>query len=689
MVNDRLYGRIPSGTVKPYGFGNPNINTYDAPPLSQAAQNYQNSRLQNKPSSLPGINQPANRLPGPKPSPQPTLTPPNPPRPTSGPMRAPTTKLPTSIGNPFIDATAAELGMGLADAASQAAGRGSYEDRLQAAEDAYNSKTPAERKKDQDERWKKDPFNIFGDAWQWAPWNQGKKPLTETPKEPDANGDVPIVGASDTPGYFTVTRAKADRYFKDSKGKLYYQDTSASGTYTQYGIPVGLRYGTENRPGITVKTIAIGTKSTPSGQTIYTQIASYVLASSTPNGSGLHQAAPQISVSAGSARIAQDYSPVDIPASEQLPQPQLEPLAPPQYQPTGYPELPIPQFPYPSPRPFPNLRPSPAPNLSPSPAPNLSPNPYRDPTTQPTPFPKPTVDPTAPPTTQPNPFPLPFPSIQPNPNPGPQVRPQPQPNSRTTSFPAPNATPGNLEIPDFLKSYETVQSFDPGLPAPEADMCKDPCIKSMHDTSKGQKPKDISYKVFKKCGDNGPEFETKTMSVPANEADALKILLDDAADRKGEKCTTESNTLTIPEWWAVRPGADRPQFCIMYAEKFSTGKLGKSRWQLTIPHYNRPKGAKPQIPEYRKGNWMGTLTLNDNSKIRINAASATECRRVLNKLKILIPVDKRTINGKAIKPTILERADGDLKECTVTPIRGDFYKTGQKQSLPDWSIKLR
>lgn len=211
----------------------------------------------------------------------------------------------------------------------------------------------------------------------------------------------------------------------------------------------------------------------------------------------------------------------------------------------------------------------------------------------------------------------------------------------------------------------------------------------IHDNSKGQKPKKIEYKLFKKCGDNGPEFETKTLDVPANQADALKILLDDAADRKGEKCTLEANTLTIPEWWAVRPGADRPQFVVIYAEVFKTGKLGKSRWQLTIPHYNRPKGAKPKLPKYSKGNWMGTLTLTDNSKIRINARTASECKRVLNQLKILLPVDKRMVDGKGIKPTILERADSPLKECNVVPVRGDYYAGGQKNGQPDWSVNLR
>ena len=549
------------------------------------------------------------------------------------------------------------------------------------------------------------PLNPMGRWWDWAPWNQGKNPNSLNPdpqtsknQEPDPNGDVPIQADPNTLISFTVTKAAASRYSKSFNGELKFQDTSAAASYSFYGIPVGLRYTTTEN----VSRINIGVKYSPAGQVIYTELTSYVLASSAPNGTGFHLSAPQISISAGPATIPQTVTPSDLSGLEPVPATLLEPDAPQQYEPIGRPEAP----PHPTPQPAPQPLPQQIPRPSPLPRPTQRPQPAKDPTAQPNPFPQPDPDPQAPPAPDSNPSDSPWPWFDPDPfknpfspfNPANNPGIQPYRNTSTTTRPLRPDFPGtstgsstsSLDAPDILTAqYPQTQPEPLPKPAPEADMCKDPCIADMHDTSKGQKPKSISYKVFKKCGDSGPEFETKTLSVPSDQADALKILLDDAADRQGEKCSTEQSTLTIPEWWAVRPGADRPQFCIMYAEKFSTGKLGKSRWQLTIPHYNRPKGAKPQIPEYKKGNWMGTLTLTDNSKIRINAASASECRRVLNKLKILIPVDKRTINGKAIKPTILERADGDLKECTVTPIRGDFYKTGQKQSIPDWVVKFR
>ncbi len=146
----------------------------------------------------------------------------------------------------------------------------------------------------------------------------------------------------------------------------------------------------------------------------------------------------------------------------------------------------------------------------------------------------------------------------------------------------------------------------------------------------------------------------------------------------------------MPEWWAVRVGADRPQLAILFAEVFPTGKLGKSRWTMHIPHYNRPKGAKPSIPTYTKGHWRGVLTLTDNSKIVVNANSKTECHRVINKLKILTPFElRRDRHGKAIKPQITEDSDSKLKEVRVTPVRADYYRQGRLNETPDWSISLR
>lgn len=134
----------------------------------------------------------------------------------------------------------------------------------------------------------------------------------------------------------------------------------------------------------------------------------------------------------------------------------------------------------------------------------------------------------------------------------------------------------------------------------------------------------------------------------------------------------------IPEWWQVRIGSDRPQLVCLYAEKLPNGKLGRTRWPLTIPHYNG--GKKPNLPSYRKGQWEGILTLADNSKVIVNASSKEEAERVINALKQFINPAK--LANSQIKVGI--RKGATLKQCLVVPRSVRFFKTGQKNTVPEW-----
>jgi hypothetical protein len=563
------------------------------------------------------------------------------------------------------------------------------------------------------------PLNPFGKLWDWAPWNQkgpnslNPNPTTSSPAI-DPNGFWPVENPPETPIWFRAL-FKVDFYTLTftPQGPSYsgegVQDGPFPGDYSGgrvYGIPLGWQSTSSPSPNQYSGPQVTWTFRYLASDGTVQNTGGASFSSGPANGRwttiyGIPQ--PGYAPEAGDSSLGQNQAPVEIdpyrqpnPNVEFAP-PMLEPEARPEYQPEPYPQ------PYPNPATQPQISPqgtpyvgaSPLPQNRPSsvPKPNIAqPNPI------PNPEPKPQPDTDASPDGLPryNPFARPFApgtasgtGTVPEPTIRTSTSTVPQPRPAFEPWPAPQPKPVQEMIYANNPEAEPKPKPEPEKPAPKEDLCKDPCISDMHNTSKGQKPTEITYKVFKKCGENGPEFENKTMDVPGDEAEAIKALLDDIADRKAEKCDRQDGTLTIPEWWAVRPGADRPQFVIMFAEIYGTGKLGKSRWQLTIPHYNRPKGAKPSIPKYRKGNWQGTLTLTDNSKIRINAATASEAKRVINKLKILIPVQYRTVNGKAIKPTILERADGDMKECDVTPIRGDYYKTGQRQNLPDWSVNFR
>lgn len=102
------------------------------------------------------------------------------------------------------------------------------------------------------------------------------------------------------------------------------------------------------------------------------------------------------------------------------------------------------------------------------------------------------------------------------------------------------------------------------------------------------------------------------------------------------------------------------------------------RWPLTIPHY--VGGHKPQLPSYRKGQWEGILVLKDNSKVIVNAVSREESERVINALRQFI--NPSMLAGAQLKVGL--RKGNQLKQCLVVPKSVRFFKTGQKNTVPDW-----
>lgn len=229
-------------------------------------------------------------------------------------------------------------------------------------------------------------------------------------------------------------------------------------------------------------------------------------------------------------------------------------------------------------------------------------------------------------------------------------------------------------------------------PTPQG--CTDLCLNELKNSlGNGNKAENIQIEiqVFDGCDveKQQPKYTTQMLSVPANLADAIKRQINDLADLQGKQCLPTEAIAAIPEWWAVRVGADRPQLVILFAEELKTGKLTTARWSTSIPHYNGVK-MKPKIPAYNKGNFRGELVLMDNSKLSFNCASVTECKRVLNKLKILVPIQfRKDKQGKTIKPKITQEPEGTFKECRVIPISASYFKTGQKNAVPDWTFSLR
>ncbi|NJN13887.1 MAG: hypothetical protein HC815_40870, partial [Richelia sp. RM1_1_1] len=267
-------------------------------------------------------------------------------------------------------------------------------------------------------------------------------------------------------------------------------------------------------------------------------------------------------------------------------------------------------------------------------------------------------------------------------------------NSSTNPAPAPAPAPGTGATPAPSPGTKTTPNPLPNSP-PMSDCSKDPCLASLEKKLDENKITWIKAKVeVVKCnfanGEYKPTTETKEVTVLSTPTGSERLKVEnhfaEVAKANRELCLLKNlePTLVVPEWWQVRD-FQKPQLVIQYAELLSDGKLGKSRWTTTIPHYNKPKTYKPKFPKYEKGDTEAIFILNDNSKIIINAKNKTEALKVINALK-------QFINPKFLKntkpPKIGERS-GSYKKVKVVPVRCHFFSKGQQNTAPDWSLKLR
>jgi hypothetical protein len=226
-----------------------------------------------------------------------------------------------------------------------------------------------------------------------------------------------------------------------------------------------------------------------------------------------------------------------------------------------------------------------------------------------------------------------------------------------------------LNLPDFSQPNEL-------------DICTEPCIqeilravRSIEDELLGN-----SFVTLENpdCdGERNPEvlFGNKFNVL----YDAIIALHRFEAERAERICDINP-VAVIPEWWQVRPGANRPQLVVLVKST-----EGNSYWSFSIPHYNRGDDFKPTIPRWTKGSHFACLTLNDNSKLWINASSQSEAEGVIRQL--LTYIDPAQL-PQPLQIHTGERKGQALRVATVKPVRGLFYSQGQRNMIPDWEIRL-
>jgi hypothetical protein len=145
------------------------------------------------------------------------------------------------------------------------------------------------------------------------------------------------------------------------------------------------------------------------------------------------------------------------------------------------------------------------------------------------------------------------------------------------------------------------------------------------------------------------------------------------------------NVAVVPEWWQVRPG-QRSQLVIQFAGLNSNGSENRNRWSLIVPHYRYGESQPISLPIYEKGRFFASLTLDDNSKIWVNAKTQSKAVDYVRRLSLLV---KPAMLTSPLDIHSGERRGTALIEMRTRAVRASFFSTGQKNMTPDWVKSLR
>jgi hypothetical protein len=156
----------------------------------------------------------------------------------------------------------------------------------------------------------------------------------------------------------------------------------------------------------------------------------------------------------------------------------------------------------------------------------------------------------------------------------------------------------------------------------------------------------------------------------------------EAANNAKLWCDEPTLIAGVPEWWAIRPGANRPQMVVSFRRDGE-----RSYGILTIPHYHSvPEvGTKP-LSSYRAGNIMGRERLIDNSQLIVNCETTAEAERMLNEMSGWVRSDMRTSPPNR---TYQERQGNAVKVGDRAPKKVMIFPNGRDGSMQpavQWKI---
>ena len=255
-------------------------------------------------------------------------------------------------------------------------------------------------------------------------------------------------------------------------------------------------------------------------------------------------------------------------------------------------------------------------------------------------------------------------------------------------IPIPNI-PGPL-VPTGPSTITTTKPIPNGPNNPPRNPCADPCVDIGLNRDA---PVVIQIDRFVSCTRNlfgvPLPFDKVSVTVPQLLAPALSLLLNNQAQiLKEVSCSTcDEAVAAIPDWWQLRLGSNRPQLLVLYARKFGDGTWDKAKYVLSIPHWSKPKVLTKieDFPVYDKGDFQGTRVFADNSKLIVNAVSASEALRVLD--KICESLSPAIVNES--DTSVADRRGNALRKIKVFPRMARYFASGQKNLEPTWSVDFR
>ena len=213
------------------------------------------------------------------------------------------------------------------------------------------------------------------------------------------------------------------------------------------------------------------------------------------------------------------------------------------------------------------------------------------------------------------------------------------------------------------------------------DICNEPCIKEILDkVRKIDKALQETHSIPLRLTDC--EGTVITESAVGKNFEVIATALEILSEHEDSRGLRACNAIAaVPEWWQVRPGANRPQLVLQFSEVLENGGYGPPKYALTIPHFIGAAIAFAPVQPYQKGNYQGVLTLADNSKVIVNALTPEIAENVLTQAATWINPDMR--GNSHIK--IGEHKGLPYKLITVACRIARYFPTGQQNTAPEWS----